>query len=55
MTSAHTQYAHCGELVARSLAAQGVRAIYTLCGGHVAPIYYSCLNHDITGIDYSHD
>ena len=45
MTSAHTQYAHGGELVARSLAAQGVRAIYTLCGGHVAPIYDLSLIH----------
>ena len=27
-----------GELVARALAAQGVSAIYTLCGGHVMPI-----------------
>ena len=55
MTSAHTQYAHGGELVARSLAAQGVRAIYTLCGGHVAPIYDGCLNHDITVIDFRHE
>jgi len=55
MTYAPTQYAHGGELVARSLAAQGVRAIYTLCGGHVAPIYDGCLNHDIAVIDFRHE
>ncbi len=48
-------YAHGGELVARSLAAQGVRTIYTLCGGHVAPIYDGCLNHDIAVIDFRHE
>lgn len=49
------QYVHGGELVARSLAAQGVGAIYTLCGGHVAPIYDGCLNHDIAVIDFRHE
>ena len=48
-------YAHGGELVARSLAAQGVSTIYTLCGGHVAPIYDGCLNHNITVIDFRHE
>ena len=48
-------YAHGGELVARSLAAQGVSTIYTLCGGHVAPIYDGCLNHDIAVIDFRHE
>lgn len=50
-----SQYAHGGELVARSLATQGVRTIYTLCGGHVAPIYDGCLNHDIAVIDFRHE
>ncbi|MBP6015661.1 MAG: hypothetical protein KA586_03000 [Candidatus Promineofilum sp.] len=49
------QYVHGGELVARSLAAQGVGTIYTLCGGHVAPIYDGCLNHDIAVIDFRHE
>ena len=48
-------YAHGGELVARSLATQGVSTIYTLCGGHVAPIYDGCLNHDIAVIDFRHE
>ena len=48
-------FAHGGELVARSLAAQGVDTLYTLCGGHVAPIYDGCLNHNITVIDFRHE
>lgn len=48
-------YAHGGELVARSLAAQGVDTIFTLCGGHVAPIYDGCLNHNIRIIDFRHE
>ena len=50
-----SQFAHGGELVARSLAAQGVNKIYTLCGGHVAPIYDGCLNHNIAVIDFRHE
>jgi acetolactate synthase-1/2/3 large subunit len=37
------------------LAAQGVRTIYTLCGGHIAPIYDGCLNHEIAVIDFRHE
>ena len=48
-------YVHGGELVARALAAQGVNTIYTLCGGHVAPIYDGCLNHQIQVIDFRHE
>jgi len=44
-----------GELVARTLAAQGVTTIYTLCGGHIAPIYDGCLNNAITIIDFRHE
>ena len=44
-----------GELVARSLAAQGVEIVYTLCGGHVAPIYDGCLNNNIRIIDTRHE
>ncbi len=46
---------HGGEMVARALEAQGVDTIYTLCGGHVAPIYDGCLNHNITIIDFRHE
>jgi acetolactate synthase-1/2/3 large subunit len=48
-------YVHGGELVARTLAAQGVTTIYTLCGGHIAPIYDGCLNHAIAIIDFRHE
>jgi acetolactate synthase-1/2/3 large subunit len=49
------QFTHGGELVGRALAAQGVRTIYTLCGGHVAPIYEGCLNHEIGVVDFRHE
>ncbi|GAB4267355.1 MAG: thiamine pyrophosphate-binding protein [Candidatus Promineifilaceae bacterium] len=49
------QFTHGGELAARQLAAQGVRTLYTLCGGHVAPIYEGCLNNGITVIDFRHE
>ena len=48
-------FMHGGELVARTLKAQGVEAIYTLCGGHIAPIYDGCLNNDISIIDFRHE
>lgn len=48
-------FAHGGELVARALKAQGVTTLYTLCGGHVAPIYDGCLNHGISIIDTRHE
>lgn len=49
------KFTHGGELVARSLAAQGVSTIYTLCGWHVAPIYEGCLNNDVAVIDFRHE
>jgi acetolactate synthase-1/2/3 large subunit len=48
-------FTHGGELVARSLAAQGITTLYTLCGGHIAPIYDGCLNHNIQIIDFRHE
>jgi len=48
-------FAHGGELVARALAAQGVSTLYTLCGGHIAPIYEGCLNNEIAVIDFRHE
>jgi len=48
-------FAHGGELVARALESQGISTIYTLCGGHVAPIYDGCLNHNISVIDFRHE
>lgn len=48
-------FTHGGELVARALAVQGITTIYTLCGGHIAPIYDGCLNHNIAVIDFRHE
>lgn len=48
-------FCHGGELVARALKAQGIDTLYTLCGGHVAPIYDGCLNHNIHIIDFRHE
>jgi acetolactate synthase-1/2/3 large subunit len=44
-----------GELVAQALAAQGVNILYTLCGGHIMPIYDGCLNQNIRVIDFRHE
>jgi acetolactate synthase-1/2/3 large subunit len=46
---------HGGELVARALASQGVDTVYTLCGGHIAPIYDGCLNNEIDIVDFRHE
>jgi acetolactate synthase I/II/III large subunit len=48
-------YTHGGELVGRTLAGQGVSTLYTLCGGHIAPIYEGCLNNEIRIIDFRHE
>jgi acetolactate synthase-1/2/3 large subunit len=48
-------FTHGGELVARALADQGVTTLYTLCGGHIAPIYDGCLNNNIAIIDFRHE
>lgn len=44
-----------GELIARTLKTQGVDTLYTLCGGHILPIYEGCLNNDISVIDFRHE
>jgi acetolactate synthase-1/2/3 large subunit len=48
-------FVHGGELIARSLKQQGVGTIYTLCGGHIAPIYEGCVNHGIHILDFRHE
>jgi acetolactate synthase-1/2/3 large subunit len=48
-------FTHGGELVGRALAGQGVDTLYTLCGGHIAPIYEGCLNNNIKMIDMRHE
>jgi acetolactate synthase I/II/III large subunit len=44
-----------GHLVARALAKEGVRCVFTLCGGHVAPIYDGCLRENIDIVDVRHE
>jgi acetolactate synthase-1/2/3 large subunit len=44
-----------GRLVARSLAADGVDAIFTLCGGHVMPIYEGCRLEGLRVVDVRHE
>jgi acetolactate synthase-1/2/3 large subunit len=44
-----------GELVAAVLAREGVRHLFTLCGGHILPIYDACLRHGISVIDVRHE
>ncbi|HZS35491.1 MAG TPA: thiamine pyrophosphate-binding protein, partial [Polyangia bacterium] len=44
-----------GHLVARTLANEGVRCVFTLCGGHVAPIYDGCLRESIDIVDTRHE
>src|SRR5437899_11794204 len=44
-----------GELVARVLAQAGVRNVFTLCGGHILPIYDGCLREGIRVIDLRHE
>lgn len=48
-------FAHGGELIARSLKQQGVSTIYTLCGGHIAPIYEGCVNNGLAILDFRHE
>jgi thiamine pyrophosphate-dependent acetolactate synthase large subunit-like protein len=44
-----------GRLVAQALAAEGVDTIFTLCGGHVMPIYEGCRLENIRVIDVRHE
>src|ERR671934_2911069 len=44
-----------GELVARVLKQAGVVHIFTLCGGHLLPIYDGCLSEGIRVIDVRHE
>jgi acetolactate synthase-1/2/3 large subunit len=44
-----------GHLVARALKNDGVSCVFTLCGGHVAPIYDGCLREGIDIIDTRHE
>jgi acetolactate synthase-1/2/3 large subunit len=44
-----------GELVARVLKQAGVGHAFTLCGGHILPIYDGCLKEGIRLIDVRHE
>lgn len=44
-----------GHLVAKALKAEGVDAIFTLCGGHIIDIYDGCLDEGIKIIDVRHE
>jgi acetolactate synthase-1/2/3 large subunit len=46
---------HGGRLVARALKAEGVSFVFTLCGGHVMPIYDGCVDEGIGVIDTRHE
>src|SRR5262250_1564289 len=44
-----------GHLVARTLKEAGVAHLFTLCGGHILPIYDGCLNEGIQVVDMRHE
>ncbi len=44
-----------GELVARVLRQAGVGHIFTLCGGHILPIYDGCLSAGVRIVDVRHE
>ena len=46
---------HGGEIIARTLQKHGVKYLFTLCGGHVSPIFVSAQNIGIRVIDTRHE
>lgn len=44
-----------GALAARAIAAHGVDTIFTLCGGHVMPIYEGCRVEGVRVVDVRHE
>jgi acetolactate synthase-1/2/3 large subunit len=44
-----------GHLVARALKAEGIEAIFTLCGGHIIDIYDGCTDAGIRIVDVRHE
>ena len=46
---------HGGRLVAQQLKAEGVRNLFTLSGGHIAPIYDGCVAEGIRIVDFRHE
>lgn len=46
---------HGGRLVAQALARHGIDHLFTLCGGHIQPIYDGCLDERIRVVDVRHE
>ncbi len=46
---------HGGRVVAKALKAEDVSYVFTLCGGHVMPIYDGCIDEGIGVIDVRHE
>src|SRR5947208_6004455 len=44
-----------GEVIARVLQKQGVKVLFTLCGGHISPIFVSAQNLGVRVIDTRHE
>ncbi|HVL49374.1 MAG TPA: thiamine pyrophosphate-binding protein [Candidatus Thermoplasmatota archaeon] len=44
-----------GRLVAKALKREGVKVAFTLCGGHIMPIYEGCLDEGIRVVDVRHE
>jgi acetolactate synthase-1/2/3 large subunit len=48
-------FLHGGRIVARALRREGVSHLFTLCGGHIQPIYDGCLDEEIRVVDVRHE
>ncbi|MFQ5665290.1 MAG: thiamine pyrophosphate-binding protein [Candidatus Binatia bacterium] len=46
---------HGGRVVAKALKAEDVPYLFTLCGGHVMPIYDGCIDEGIRVVDVRHE
>lgn len=46
---------HGGRHVARALKREGVTHLFTLCGGHIMPLYEGCLDEGIRVVDVRHE
>jgi len=46
---------HGGHLIAEALKNEGVRYLFTLSGGHIAPIYDGCADVGIDVVDFRHE
>jgi len=46
---------HGGHVIAKVLANEGVKNLFTLSGGHIAPIYDGCVDEGIRIVDFRHE